>query len=481
MGDRNFQYIHLFRTLNHHYCYVAHTNALIELDIETWGLLRRNQINEEHGAFLENESVSVLRTVLSEAGTVSLDTPKLIHSPWTQEEIVSQLEKNLSQLTLVVTEFCNLQCDYCLYGDLYPAFRNNSSRRMSRNVAKSAIDFFFKRCKKDIVTVGFYGGEPLTNFKLIEYCLRYISQIRSPNLVQYSMTTNGTLLTPDKVRVLHDYDVSLLVSLDGPKNIHDRHRVAKKKEGTFSKILENITWIKENYPDYYCTKIGFNVVRAPDTDIREVYAFFRNHPSLFINNSITSSNIISYPETIFDHFVESNSHQGIKNLRKQFIESGKKMHLEQDTFLRAIFERPLIQIHKRQHWEGFSNCYPPNGICLPGTRKLLVNIDGGVQMCERVSTTDTIGNIYDGFNYKKIYSLIDEYIQLGEKACINCWAIRLCSMCFSDVYDGVLSSTRKKWACNRMKNMLSENLRLYCEVLEKNPNAYDYMKNIFLS
>ena len=476
-----FDYIHLFRTEHQFYCYVAYSNAIVVLDEDTWKSLDSLKSNCSGTNDDIHRLPPVVSELLEEADVSSSESPQLIHSPWKREELENQLLTNLTQLTLVVTETCNLECKYCLYGDLYPAFRKNSTQKMPRDVAIQAIDFFLDRCRRDeTVAVGFYGGEPLMNFNLIEFCLQYVSHSRLKNLVQFSMTTNATLLSPDKVTVLHDYNVALLVSLDGPKLIHDKNRRTKTGQGSFDRILKNITWIKINYPEYF-DNISFNIVTTPDVDIQEVYDFFSENSSLFERNILTHSNIVSYPSSVYDHFDTSKNHLGFRVLEDRYVELAEKGSLEGDKFLRALFERPLVEIHKRAHWNGFPYCLPPNGICLPGTRKVLVNPNGDFQICERVATTETIGGIDSGFNYDKIWSLINEYVNLCSEDCLNCWAIRLCSTCFSDAYDGVLSKSRKEWVCNRIKKAISSDLVLYCRVLEKNPHAFDYMKNLKIS
>jgi len=56
--------------------------------------------------------------------------------------------------------------------------------------------------------------------------------------VRFSLTTNGLLLTPDKLDVLDRYNVNLTLSLDGPRVVHDKFRVDRAGNGTFHKVME---------------------------------------------------------------------------------------------------------------------------------------------------------------------------------------------------------------------------------------------------
>ncbi len=48
---------------------------------------------------------------------------------------------------------------------------------------------------------------------------------------------------------------------------------------------------------------------------------------------------------------------------------------------------------------------------------------------------------------------------------------------FSDSLDG---DTKRK-ACRRIRSGLADDLRLYCTILEQNPEAFDYMKAVIIS
>jgi uncharacterized protein len=215
----NYQYIHLFSTPSHRYCYDAHTNAILELDPVTWHVLHDGQrLSVQHDVELPDEYIELLNMVLLEGGLQVGGSPRRLGTSWQRDDIERELGSNVAQLTLIVTEGCNLSCSYCVLGRHYPAFAWRSSRRMSPDVAERAIDFFLQCCRKDKpISIGFYGGEPLTNFALIEHCLEYVRQQSDSDLIGFNMTTNATLLDADKIAVLRRHNVLLAVSLDGPR------------------------------------------------------------------------------------------------------------------------------------------------------------------------------------------------------------------------------------------------------------------------
>lgn len=61
-------------------------------------------------------------------------------------------------------------------------------------------------------------------FDLIKECTLYAEKIFGGRKVLFNFTTNGTLLTKDKVDFLVQHGFTMLISLDGPEDVQDRHR-----------------------------------------------------------------------------------------------------------------------------------------------------------------------------------------------------------------------------------------------------------------
>ena len=97
---------------------------------------------------------------------------------------------------------------------------------MSLTSMKSAIDDFLLRSAKECHIV-FYGGEPLMAIDVIKEAVEYVKNTITNKHVQFSIITNGTLLTEENVLFLINNNFYLQVSLDGPCEIHNRNRVIK--------------------------------------------------------------------------------------------------------------------------------------------------------------------------------------------------------------------------------------------------------------
>ena len=78
---------------------------------------------------------------------------------------------DVAAVCLHIAHNCNLSCEYC-YADS-GAF-GGSLQLMSRRILFKAIDFSFAHSGDfKSVNVGFFGGEPLLNFKLIREAVKY--------------------------------------------------------------------------------------------------------------------------------------------------------------------------------------------------------------------------------------------------------------------------------------------------------------------
>jgi uncharacterized protein len=136
-------------------------------------------------------------------------------------------------VTLHVTNGCNLRCAYCFEGD------HAEREDMSEEVARWAIDFALANGGESPGIV-FFGGEPLLRRDLITWALDYARQAsaRCGVLPHYKITTNGLLLDDELLALCADNDVAISLSFDGVREAHDRHRLNVAGQGTWARVDE---------------------------------------------------------------------------------------------------------------------------------------------------------------------------------------------------------------------------------------------------
>lgn len=156
-----------------------------------------------------------------------------------EKELINECrEGNTCEIQLSLAENCNLACKYC-----YCSTLSNLSNQglMSEEVAKKSIDFLMSQKVKD-VTILLFGGEPLMNKPVIHYIMKYSQQQAKihEKSVHYVMTTNATLLDDKVIDYFVNNNFGLMVSLDGPREVHDNQCPTKNNQGSYDAATANI-------------------------------------------------------------------------------------------------------------------------------------------------------------------------------------------------------------------------------------------------
>ena len=156
-------------------------------------------------------------------------------------------------LCLHIAHDCNLACKYCFAEE---GEYHGRRALMSFEVGKKALDFLIANSgNRRNLEVDFFGGEPLMNWHVVKQTVAYCREQEKKHnkLFKLSLTTNGMLLDKEKVKYLTDNHISLILSLDGRKEMHDAMRPGVHGEGTYDQILKNLQYCvaHRNGEEYY--------------------------------------------------------------------------------------------------------------------------------------------------------------------------------------------------------------------------------------
>src|SRR5262249_22996310 len=117
------------------------------------------------------------------------------------------------------------------------------------------------------LTVIWHAGEPLV-LPVAYYrdAFDRIDALRPPELcLRHSIQTNGMLITPDWCDLFKQYQVGIGVSLDGPRHLHDAHRLTRSGRGTFDQTLQGIRVLQQsNVPFHVITVLSECSLDDPD-------------------------------------------------------------------------------------------------------------------------------------------------------------------------------------------------------------------------
>jgi radical SAM protein with 4Fe4S-binding SPASM domain len=132
---------------------------------------------------------------------------------------------------MCVTRGCNFACGYCYQGS-HVETPAGLDRMMPIGVLDATESFLrtWAPVETTDLRVTWYGGEPLTNWNLVRQGIERFSNRRQ------SITTNGSLLVPPVRAILDQYNVGVLLSLDGPPRFHNQSRPFVDGRGTWDSI-----------------------------------------------------------------------------------------------------------------------------------------------------------------------------------------------------------------------------------------------------
>ncbi|MCX4335110.1 MAG: anaerobic sulfatase-maturation protein [Bacteroidales bacterium] len=174
---------------------------------------------------------------------------------------------------------CNLDCHYCYYLDKAEIYGGYESR-MSLDMLETCIREYIAANDVPEVTFNWHGGEPLVmglDFyrKAVELERKYAGD----KIIHNTLQTNGTLLNYDIASFFRDNDFLVGVSIDGPRDIHDKYRKDKGGAPTFDKVLRGIETL-------YRTGTQFNTMttvnKASEGRGMEVYNFLKSVGSRYM-------------------------------------------------------------------------------------------------------------------------------------------------------------------------------------------------------
>ncbi len=168
-----------------------------------------------------------------------------------------QLNRHVSAIMLVTTA-CNLACPGCFAGGGdYGLGQGN----MSSQVVQATLDYLTRQIRRLYVEdaypggsnlgLHFFGGEPFIVFDRLREAVLSATKAAGALSAElgrairpdFFVTTNGTLMTAERVEFLREHGVAVLVSVDGPG--HDERRFYRSGRGSLSKALAAFQMLRE--------------------------------------------------------------------------------------------------------------------------------------------------------------------------------------------------------------------------------------------
>ena len=354
-------------------------------------------------------------------------------------------EPQPQSISLNVSSSCNLTCGYC-----YAArggFGGAQRAPMDWPTARAAIDRLLG-CADPAspITIGFLGGEPFANRKLIHKAVEYAtSEATAAGLdVRFSVTTNGTLLEADDLEMLRRTLFAVTISLDGAAGVHDRQRpLHRDGSGSWQMVVDKVTPLLE--------RPGRAKIAARATVTRR---------NLDIEGHLDRLTALGFPEV------------GFAPLRVAPDGAGAMTDADWPLYLAALIaaaEQEIVRLRRgvpirltnlavalKQLHRGASSPYP----CGAGGGYFSVSAGGRWYACHRA-----IGNAEfelgsnEGLDPIRRRKFLEQRHVHSQTECGSCWARYLCSGgCHQE------ANARTAASCDFIRGWLSFCLEAYCEL-----------------
>ncbi len=173
---------------------------------------------------------------------------------------------------------CNLDCTYCYYLGKRTLPGGPGAGRMADVTLERFIQDYIAAVTTDEVVFSWQGGEPtllgLDFFRKVAVFQQRYS--KSGQRIENDLQTNGTLLDENWCVFLKENRFLVGLSIDGPRELHDRYRVTKGGGPTFDKVFAAVRLLqKHGVPFNTLTCVNRFNARKPI----DIYRFLRNECS----------------------------------------------------------------------------------------------------------------------------------------------------------------------------------------------------------
>jgi len=367
----------------------------------------------------------------------------------------------LQTIVMNVTNQCNLSCSYCYeYGEDRIATPEGKTKFMSEETARSTVDFLLNQSPgRRMVHLTFFGGETLLNFPVVKSTIGYARDKAAEmgKYIDFSMTTNATMLTSEIISFLAENNVGVTVSIDGPKESNDRFRVFHNGKGSYDVIAPKI---KELVTVHRSRPIGARVtLTAQVVDVKKIFRHLTDEMGF---DEVGFAPVTTSPVRLY-----AIGNTGLDHVLDQFTElAGEYLEyaLENKHHGFSNVNDTLQELH-----QGVSKAYP----CGAGLGLLGVAPSGDIGLCHRFvdSPAGKLGHIDTGIDREAQAEHLNRGHINTKYDCHTCWARPVCSGgCYHEAYVryGDTSHANLHY-CDWIRGWTDVCLGIYGEIAARNP------------
>ena len=287
--------------------------------------------------------------------------------------------KSVKDITIQVTEDCNLKCSYCYQ-------HNKTSKVLDVEVGKKFIDLILESDEKSNkyiqsrkclgAVLNFIGGEPFLEIDnisiLTDYFINKMIELDHPWLFRYKINigTNGLLYFSDKVQKYiqkHHNHLCIGITIDGNKELHDKCRIDFNGKGSYDRAISALNHYRTTYQDYGMSKITISP---------ENIQLFKQSLIDFIEQQHFST---VYANCVFEKGWNLTHAKILYNELKEIADYLLEKNLQDTTFI-SILDQEIGTVYSTDHTT-----------CGGSGDMIALDVNGDIYPCIRY-TPSSIGN-----------------------------------------------------------------------------------------
>ena len=347
----------------------------------------------------------------------------------------------LKDVVIHVSQLCNLDCSYC-----YAVELNKAGRLMSSTVADNVVARTMLMAPDGLSSVKFLGGEPTLAWPIVVQLVEQYTVVAAQKHFKpprFVIVTNGTRVSGSMIDFMAHNEMYVLVSIDGPKDIHDCLRPSQGGQGSYDKASATLRRL-----------VDANV----DVAVEAVYT--RDHHAAGVSINDMMEHFLEIGVRKFQITLALGTWHGEDNIEHlddvvtQFSDAARasvrSFRSTQPFLLRGI----------QFVLDGFSLREQNTHVCGAGRNFMAINFDGEAFPCYLLESSETsYGFIDSRWNPTKYEGVSQKFVKNGKKfhaVCRECWANEICQSCLGSTF--LISPEIAKppaWFCKVQKEMIA--------------------------
>jgi len=366
----------------------------------------------------------------------------------------------LGMICLNISHICNLSCKYCFANrDGY----TRDAKLMTKETAEKAVDFLISSSRnRNKLEVSFFGGEPLLNLPVMMHTVAYAKEqgkIHKKN-IQFHVTTNGTLMRPEILDFLKENNFSIILSLDGPKEVQDSIRQFPDGRGSYDIVSNNLKQL-------LAERQAFRHLTVRSTFTRESLSIEKlmTHLGCIGCDSISVEPAFIGP----GHPLDIRKEDMDELLNHYDILAGDYLGEMLNGKCYSFFHIKLMMDHAHKKKPKVSQCGAAVGY-------VAIGADGKIYPCHKFvgKPEFVMGDVFNGLTDTKMKKMFAEAHVRNKSKCMQCWARYICGgSChyLAILYNGDIRDPYGL-ECEMTKRRIELGVHTYVRLRNENPENY---------